>query len=183
MVMKSAHSHHPLAPDAPEHYHVTRFAGENTGRQSIITGGGHDILQDVLMLGTGHGEEEGTIEHALMLLELLMRHLDVANMFTQQVSIAPHIRNPIVMRSCFAGATLASDRSAVAISCNIGHDCSSARGLVRAVLDYTCSPRRFCRALPLKIHQRLSAVVSDFPFASVCSCGCVALLCPHAAAP
>jgi hypothetical protein len=39
----------------------------------------------MLMLGTGHGEEEGTIEHALMLLQLMMRHSDFALMFTQQV--------------------------------------------------------------------------------------------------
>ncbi len=61
------------------------FAGERTGRQAIVTAGGHDVLHDMLMLGTGHGEEEGAIEHALMLLQLIIRQADVAHMFTQQV--------------------------------------------------------------------------------------------------
>jgi|MesohylFT_1024984.scaffolds.fasta_scaffold471623_1 hypothetical protein len=42
----------------------------------------------MLLLGTGHGEEEGSIDHALMLLSVLMRHSSVADMFTQQVSLA-----------------------------------------------------------------------------------------------
>ena len=44
------------------------------------------MLHDMLMLGSGHSEEEGSVDHALMLLEFMMRHTEFALMFTQQVS-------------------------------------------------------------------------------------------------
>jgi hypothetical protein len=62
------------------------FAGEPIGRQAIVTAGGSDVLHDMLMLGSGHSEEEGSVDHALMLLEFMMRHTEFALMFTQQVS-------------------------------------------------------------------------------------------------
>ena len=43
------------------------------------------MVHDMLMLGSGHGDDEGAVDHALMLLALLMRDADVAYMFTVQV--------------------------------------------------------------------------------------------------
>jgi hypothetical protein len=60
-------------------------SGDANGRQSIVTSGGIDVVQDMLMLGSGHGDDEGAVDHALMLLSLLMRDADVAYMFTVQV--------------------------------------------------------------------------------------------------
>ena len=48
-----------------------------------MTGGGHDVIHDMLMLGTGHEGEEGAIDHALLLLAPLMRDTNVAWMFAQ----------------------------------------------------------------------------------------------------
>lgn len=62
------------------------FSGEPIGRQAIVTAGGSDVLHDMLLLGSGYLEEEGSVDHALMLLESMMRHTDFALMFTAQVT-------------------------------------------------------------------------------------------------
>lgn len=43
------------------------------------------MLHDMLMLGSGHADEEGVVDHALMLIAVLMRDADVAYMFAQEV--------------------------------------------------------------------------------------------------
>ena len=61
------------------------------------------MLHDMLMLGSGHSEEEGSVDHALMLLEFMMRQTEFALMFTQQVSspFSPPIHTRcIVIPSC-----------------------------------------------------------------------------------
>jgi hypothetical protein len=76
-------------------------AEDDTGRQAIITSGGHDVLLDMLMLGTGHGEEEGAVDHAVTLLALLMRDVNVAHMFTLQVSSSTaSINKPQLCSNC-----------------------------------------------------------------------------------
>ncbi len=39
----------------------------------------------MLMMGSRFGDEEGVVDHALMLLAVLMRDADVAYMFAQEV--------------------------------------------------------------------------------------------------
>jgi hypothetical protein len=60
-------------------------AENSAGRRAIISSAGADVLHDMLMLGSGHSDEEGSVDHALMLLALLMRDTDVAYMFAQEV--------------------------------------------------------------------------------------------------
>jgi hypothetical protein len=71
---------------------ISFLTGNDAGLQSIVAAGGPDVVHDMLLLGTGHGGEEGSIDHALMLLRLLMRHSSVAYMFTQQVRTRSHSR-------------------------------------------------------------------------------------------